>query len=202
MSEPDLIERLEDELFEIRQVLGPKSYPKEARFYLTEWTASDKRWLRKFYKQDSDDAFFDLTPHTEKAMLWLASLAERSFVGTESRLLTVFELLKQIAQGSETDPTIRIAELQKRRAQIDAEIDQLNSGVVPLLDDSAIRDRFQQFVGVSRELLTDFREVEQNFRNLDRQVREKIALWDGSKGYTDRRNHGRARLDCQLRSGP
>jgi hypothetical protein len=34
----------------------------------------------------------------------------------------------------------------------------------------------------ARELLSDFREVEQNFRNLDRSVRERIALWDGGKG--------------------
>jgi hypothetical protein len=34
----------------------------------------------------------------------------------------------------------------------------------------------------ARELLTDFREVEHNFRQLDRRVRERIALWEGSKG--------------------
>ena len=33
-----------------------------------------------------------------------------------------------------------------------------------------------------RELLADFREVEHNFRPLDRRVREKIALWEGAKG--------------------
>ena len=35
---------------------------------------------------------------------------------------------------------------------------------------------------LARELLTDFREVEHNFRQLDRRVRERIALWDGAKG--------------------
>jgi hypothetical protein len=30
--------------------------------------------------------------------------------------------------------------------------------------------------------LADFREVEHNFRQLDRRVRERIALWEGSKG--------------------
>ncbi|MBB5442226.1 hypothetical protein HDG38_000822 [Paraburkholderia sp. WSM4177] len=35
---------------------------------------------------------------------------------------------------------------------------------------------------MARDLLTDFREVEQNFRLLDRHVRERIALWEGSKG--------------------
>ena len=35
---------------------------------------------------------------------------------------------------------------------------------------------------VIREILSDFREVEQNFRNLDRATRERIASWQGSKG--------------------
>ena len=30
--------------------------------------------------------------------------------------------------------------------------------------------------------MSDFREVEQNFRMLDRSTRERIALWDGAKG--------------------
>ena len=56
------------------------------------------------------------------------------------------------------------------------------AGDVPLLDDTALKDRFQQFMQLARELLTDFREVEHNFRQLDRRVRERIALWDGAKG--------------------
>lgn len=50
------------------------------------------------------------------------------------------------------------------------------------MDDTAIRDRFQQFIQGAHELLTDFREVEHNFRRLDRHVRERIALWEGNKG--------------------
>ena len=53
---------------------------------------------------------------------------------------------------------------------------------MPLLDDTALKDRFQQFMLTSRELLSDFREVEHNFRALDRGVRERIALWEGAKG--------------------
>lgn len=34
----------------------------------------------------------------------------------------------------------------------------------------------------ARELLSDFRAVDHNFRSLDRSVRERIATWDGSKG--------------------
>ncbi len=182
MAAADLTEALEDELYALRQQLGDAAFPKPARDYLNDWAAADKGWLRKFYLPGTDEAQFDLTPATEKAIAWLDQLSERSFVGTESRLLTLFELLKQMSEGSESDPSKRIAELHKRRDEIDAEIERVMSGDVPLLDSTALKDRFQQFMQLARELLTDFREVEYNFRQLDRKVRERIALWEGSKG--------------------
>jgi len=182
MAQSALVEALEDTLFGLRQRLGEQVFPKSAPEYLNDWAANERGWLRKFYPPGSDEPHFDLTPATERALLWLASLTERAFVGTESRLLMLFELLKQMSEGSETNPQTRLAELHKRRAAIDAEIALVLGGDMPMLDDTAMRERFQQFTGMARELLTDFREVEHNFRTLDRRVRERIALWDGAKG--------------------
>lgn len=182
MAQSSLIETLEDDLFGLRERLGEKAFPKSSAEYLNDWAANEKGWLRKFYPPGSDEPHFDLTPATERALAWLVSLTERAFVGTESRLLTLFELLKQMSLGVETDPEVRMAELQQRRDQIDAEMALLQLGEMRLLDDTALKERFQQFTGLARELLTDFREVEHNFRTLDRQVRERIALWDGAKG--------------------
>ena len=182
MGAADLTESLEDELFALRARLEPDAFPKSAQEYLNDWTGPEKGWLRKYYRQGSDEAQFDLTPPTEKAITWINTLGERGFVGTESRLLTLFELLQQMSEGSEADPTKRIADLTKRRDELNAEIARAMAGEVPILDDTAIKDRFQQFMQLARELLADFREVEHNFRLLDRRVRERIALWDGSKG--------------------
>jgi len=52
---------------------------------------------------------------------------------TESRLLALFDLLKQMRDGSEADPAKRIAELHKKRDEIDAEIARVLAGDVPLL---------------------------------------------------------------------
>jgi hypothetical protein len=54
-------------------------------------------------------------------------------VSTESRLLTFFELLKQMA------------ELQRKRDKIAAEMARVAAGEVILLKDTALEDRFQQF---------------------------------------------------------
>lgn len=182
MAAAKLAEALEDELFALREQLGSDAFPKPALDYLNDWAGPEKGWLRKFYRQDSDEPQFDLTPATEKAIAWLGTLTERSFVGTESRLLTLFELLRQMSAGSEADPQKRIAELQKRREDIDSEIARVLGGDVALMDDTALKDRFQQFMQLARELLADFREVEHNFRLLDRRVRERITLWQGAKG--------------------
>ena len=75
-----------------------------------------------------------------------------------------------------------IAELERRKTAIEAEIRRIRDGHIYLLDSTRIKERFLQISATARELLSDFREVEQNFRNLDREVRERIATWDGSKG--------------------
>ncbi len=181
MPEPALAEALEDELFGLRERFGREAVPRSARDYLNDWTSPEKGWLRKFYLTGTDEPHFDLVPATERVIAWLGELEARSFVGTESRLLTLFELLRQMVTGSQTDPSARIAELQKRRDALDEEIRRTLEGQIELLDDTSIRDRFQQFTQMARELLSDFREVEDNFRQLDRSVRERIALWEGSK---------------------
>lgn len=182
LSQADLVEALEDELFALREQLGSEAFPGTAHSYLNDWADNDKGWLRKFYPPGTDEPHFDLTPATEKALAWLENLSERAFVGTESRLLTLFALLRQMVEGSQSDPHLRIAELEKRRNEINAEISRIVAGDIPLLDDTALKDRFQQFLQLARELLSDFREVEHNFRLLDRRVRERIALWEGAKG--------------------
>jgi flagellar motility protein MotE (MotC chaperone) len=182
MAQPELTSRLDDYLYSLRGSLGEEAFPREAAHYLDTWASDDHAWLRKYYPANSDEPHYDITPGTEKAIDWLASLEQRTFVGTESRLMTVFELLHQLAEGTETDPWMRIAELERRRTEIDAEIRRIRDGHISLLDSTRIKERFLQISATARELLSDFREVEQNFRNLDREVRERIATWDGSKG--------------------
>ena len=50
------------------------------------------------------------------------------------------------------------------------------------MDATRVKERFLLVAGTARGLLSDFRAVEQNFRDLDRAVRERIATWEGAKG--------------------
>ncbi|HEY6313705.1 MAG TPA: DUF3375 domain-containing protein [Streptosporangiaceae bacterium] len=181
----ELASRLDDELYALNERAGPdepKRFPKPAKAYLDDWAAPEAGWLRKYYPEGTDEPHVDATPAVEKALQWVGSLKEREFVGTESRLNTIIDLLRQIVFGTETDPEQRIAELRRQRQDIDDQIARIQDGELDLLDTSAVRDRYQQFAATARELLADFREVEENFRKLDRQLREKITGWHGGKG--------------------
>jgi len=141
ISAADLASRLYDELYALNERLGEGTFPKAPKAYLDDWAASDVGWLRKYYPAGSDEPHFDATPAVEKALGWIESLQVRSFVGTESRLNTVFELLRQMDFGAESDPDVRLTELHRRRAEIDADIERLLAGHVELLDDAAQRAR-------------------------------------------------------------
>ena len=182
IAQADIVEALEDELFSLREAYGQASFPETAISYLNSWAENDKGWLRKFYPHGTDEPHFDLTPATEKAITWISSLTERSFVGTESRLLTLFELLRQMDEGTQNDPKVRKAELLRRKKELERQIAELEKGRVDLLDDTGLKERFAQFQQLARELLSDFREVEHNFRLLDRSIRERIARGDEGKG--------------------
>jgi hypothetical protein len=185
ISATELASRLDDELYALNQgesERGGKRFPKGAKAYLDDWAAPEAGWLRKYYPDGTDEPHYDATAAVERALQWIQSLGEREFIGTESRLKVIFELLRQIVFGTETDPGQRLAELLRQRQDIDERIARLQAGDMPMLDETAVRDRYQQFAATARELLADFREVEENFRKLDRQLREKITGWHGGKG--------------------
>jgi flagellar motility protein MotE (MotC chaperone) len=185
-SASEVMAALDDHLYalnaEILTENGQERFPKDPRFYLEDWAATDTAYLRRFYPPGDDEVHYEVTPAFEKAYAWIMTLKGRSFVGTESRLHTVVELLRQIVHGTESKPDVRLAELHRRRSELDAEIAAVEAGIVTVLDATGVRDRYQQLSATARELLSDFREVEENFRLLDRAAREKIAAWDGSKG--------------------
>ena len=184
-SASDVSAALDDHLYAVNadaSDAGDLRYPKSPRAYLEDWAASDAGYLRRFYPTDADEIHYEVTAAFEKAYGWVQSLAARPFVATESRLHTAVELLRQIAHGTESDPGRRLEELRRRRDEIDTEIASVEAGELARLQPSGVRDRYQQFTTTARELLADFREVEENFRRLDRGAREKIATWTGAKG--------------------
>lgn len=136
----DIVEKLTDTLFHLHQIHGDAVYPKTANAYLNDWTSGYNAFLRKYHPLKGDEYEYDLSPSSEKAISWLYSLEQKQFIGTESRLLAVFELLENILQTTQTDPEQRIAELNRQKAAIEAEIAELQRGAVISYEPRQIRE--------------------------------------------------------------
>jgi hypothetical protein len=182
LGRQQLIDVLDDVLFDLRDGTGEDRFPRGAGEYLDDWAADERKWLRKYYPPGEDEPHYDLTPAAEDVVRWVENLRGRDFVATQSRLTSIFAVLKQLVQQSETDPEVRLAELQRQRDGIDAEMQRIRAGNIRVMTAHEALDHLQQLTALAKDLLSDFREVEQNFRKLDRQVREQIATWDGTQG--------------------
>jgi hypothetical protein len=176
---PELVDALDDHLWALRGA-DSQVYPKDAESYLGDWV--EKKWLRRWYPSNTDVPHYAPTSAVETAAVFARSLSRREFLGTASRLLTVRDLLRQITAGAATDPDVRLAALHRQRAEIDEQIAALRAGTADGLDATAIRERYAQAVSTARELLGDLREVEENFRDLDREVRRQATTWSGPRG--------------------
>ncbi|MET4145548.1 DUF3375 domain-containing protein [Arthrobacter sp. UYCo732] len=182
LGRQQLIDVLDDVLFGLRDREGEDKFPRAAGEYLDDWAGPERAWLRKYYVPGEDEPHYDLTAAAEDVVRWVENLRGRDFVATQSRLTSIFAVLKQLVQQSETDPEVRLAELQRQKDGIDAEMQRIRDGNIRVMTGPESLDHLQQLTALAKDLLSDFREVEQNFRKLDRQVREQIATWYGTQG--------------------
>ena len=118
IRQSELIPALDDYLYDLRLSYGEALYPRPAKEYLDTWAHPENAFLRKYYPPQEDEPEFDLSAAAEKALEWLASLQEKQFVGTESRLLTIFELLRELVHDTESDAAARIEELTRRKVEL------------------------------------------------------------------------------------
>lgn len=103
-------------------------------------------------------------------------------MGAESRLIALFDALRDLVYGASYNVEERKAELKRRRADIKAELERLERGELQGLDKTGILERYYGAEDAARRLLADFKQIEQNFRDLDRATKERVIASDRSRG--------------------
>ncbi len=178
----ELISLLEQHLFDVKETYGEDKFPKSARSYLDDWINNKGGYLRKYLSQDSDEPECDLIPEVEKALRWIEDLQGRQFVGTESRLKLLLDMIGELVEGASEDPLLKLQQLKMRKAEIEQSIAAVEQGQDQNLSNTQIRERLYLLSDMSRQLLGDFRQVEANFRLLDKESRKTISAGGLVKG--------------------
>lgn len=173
--------RLERWLTE-RRAVESFAWEKTAREYLDDWCSEERAWVRKVHSAGLEPAF-ELTSATEKALVWLDSLRGQAFVGTESRLEGIFRELDELLRQTSDDAEARMEHLRAERAKIDDEIARLLAGGKPRTYESwQVNERYARVLEDARTLVSDFRQVEENFRRLAQEVVERQSAAGSTKG--------------------
>lgn len=174
---------LDTYLEELREA-NPDIYPMSAVQYLGIWCDNAHQFLKKYLLEDSSEPFYELTSGSEKALLWMEQLhGTTEFVGTESRLDGIFKGLDDLLRNTTSDVNVRVHQLEADISKIQEEIDRIRAtGVVATYTPVQINERFAQLISTARELLGDFRSVEDNLKRIAQMIAEEHAKPGVTKG--------------------
>ena len=185
-SEEELIATLSEHIEQVRELEdfdAPKRLPQH---YLDEWCDEEHRYMTKTYDEDREEYVFRLTRHSEKALSWLQdllSMQQRGYATTESRFNRILVEMKSLSQGVNADPEARIKDLSRKRDEIDEEILRIReTGEAPIFGEDVIRDQVYDLSDLVEHFLSDFRAIEEFFKDHAREISKLYAQGDTSKG--------------------
>jgi hypothetical protein len=166
--------------FEEARIEWGEDEDSRARKYLLNWV---QRRLLQDYLDQEGQTHYQLSAHSEKVFQWLQTLQKRQFVGTESRFKMLFSSLRDMVEKTEDDRTRRLEDLRTRKAEIDKEIKALEAGAaVEVYNNAQVHERLELFSRLCYDLLGDFREVEDNFKQIHRNIVEQHTRAELNKG--------------------
>ena len=181
----ELVNKLADYLEALNYLEEDDPYEnvlQRAKQTIDDWCNEENRYLRKF-PDETGESVHELTSDTEKVFQWIEALDKKEFIGTESRFLDIFAKLRELIEHSSADPEKRMAVLEKKKKEIEDQIRQIKtSGKVDSYSNTQIKERFFEINKLGRELISDFKEVEENFKEITRNIYEKQAQQEMTKG--------------------
>lgn len=187
LTEEKMIDQLADFLkeydIEADEEPGPyllTDFDIKARQLIDTWT--EKGFLRN-YESPDNEIMYELSSQSEKVIQWVEQLDTKEFVGTESRFKDIFNKLQELVANTTENPAVKIRELEKRKKKLEQEIDNIRaSGKVSIYDDYQIKSRVLELTRSAKELLSDFKEVEDNFKSITRNIYMKHTDPNQTKG--------------------
>lgn len=157
------------------------TYEEKAKKYIQNWT--NKGFLTN-YPDEQGEVFYELSAHSSKSIDWLASLKKEEFVGTESKFNNILNQLKELVEFTNENTEQRIQLLEEKKLEIEQQIQRIKIGEdVKVFEAFEIVPRFNQLNQSAKELLSDFKEVEDNFKEITKGIYQIHS--DGSLTKSD-----------------
>lgn len=171
------LEYLSDDLSVLRD--AGFDLPRTAQEYLSEWARQgflDRR------PGEGREETVELSASAQATVRWAAQLETPHSSVTSSRLTNLAEQLARLAHDTDPEQASRLETLEKQRAQIDAEIEDVKAGRYQPLPDELALERLDEILHLASEIPGDFAQVSSDLDQLNRNLREQIISVAGSRG--------------------
>ena len=160
------------------ETLGESNEAKAKRL-IKEWT--DKGFFANYQNEDGE-IIYELSSHTSKVIDWVTSLKKEEYIGTESKFKTLFSQLKDLVEFSNEDREKRLELLRQKKEDIERQIESLEMGEeIEVYEDYQIEPRYNSLNKLAKELLSDFKEVDDNFKKIIKQIYKRQTENEGKK---------------------
>ena len=174
----DTIEEYKSEnILENELVLSPEHY-------INEW--ANDGFIRKFYDDSKLEFYIEITPEIESVFKWVHEVDKIEMgevIGTRSRFLNIFHLLKELVDDTVVTSADKIKILENQKRKIEEEIERLKSGGnVKKLDEREFGEQFRLALKEATELVSDFRQIERNFSDITKQAQSNYMNQITTKG--------------------
>lgn len=147
------------------------TYEEKAAKFIRKWT--DNGYLTN-YRNEDGEIYYELSSHSSKVIDWLAGLKQEEYIGTESKFKSIIGQLKELVEYTNEDREKRLQLLEDKKMEIEHQIQQLQMGEnVKVFEEYEIVPRFQQINKLAKELLTDFKDVDDNFKTIIKEIYQK-----------------------------
>lgn len=156
---------------EDEDVLFSDPYEVKAEKFIQRWT--EKGFLTN-YRNEDGDIYYELSSHSNKVLDWLSNLKREDYVGTESKFKSIITQLRELVEYTNEDREKRLQILEDKKLEIEQQIQCLQMGDdVKVFEEYEIVPRFQQVNKLAKELLSDFKDVDDNFKNIIKEIYQK-----------------------------
>ena len=163
-----------DEFIKYSREQGLWQTENNAAYYLNSWIKAG--WLREM------DDMLSKTDASETVLRFCRNLDERHSSTTASHLRIVQDAVRDFVVAISDSIDDRVNLLEQKKAQIQQEIDDLHAGVVTQLNETEQRERIREIYQLASILTGDFRRVEDEIRQLDKELRIDMIEGNASRG--------------------
>lgn len=163
------------------ELISTKDISSRIRAYIESWLSDKKHYIRRYRNQEKIE-IIELDAGLSRLLPFIARIINSDEITTESSFNYILTQLKSLANNINRDPKERIRELDNQIAELQREKEEIKrTNKVKTFDTRKTKEYLIDLEKRGREMLGEFSQLEENFRQIMNNIAIKQADVDANK---------------------